>query len=405
MDEMDQKTQPKVTQELTPEERKTEKRRVYFSSFVKFVGKIFALCLTVLMIIVAVYCVINRDRMNLDAIRRTWAYYTATGETAASIELGLDSYTSCAAVEKDIIVCGEQGFWLYDRNGDMILEQQESFAQPVLSVVGKYALINDANGSALYVVYHEQILYSYTAADDYALLSARISDDGWLTIVEESSGYKASATVYNAGFTPVLTENISSAFVMDAVLSYDHNQLALVLIGEDSSGFDTEIVIYQLSDGAQVSQCSLGTDVVIDLNWAQEGLWVGSQYGVYFIVDGEIACSLVDSAQYLQSLSLTGDGFSLIAFSKYQSGSSAGVRLLMNDGETHSISVNGTVLSLCSAGNYFAILTESSLTVYQTDMTIIYSTENNSGAKSVLLRSDGSALLVSGNNIRLVTSD
>ena len=227
-----------------------------------------------------------------------------------------------------------------------MIDETVAMTQPVISVTGSYAVAYDAGGSALYLIHDREITYSYTAEGDQGILAARVSEDGWLTIVEQASGYKAAVTVYNAAFNPVVTENISSAFITDAILSPDHQTLAAVAIGEDDTGFYSTVIFYQVSDGTERSRCGLSNDVVLDLKWG--GRYpLGSRRVRRLLYSGGGRGGQQCGLQPVSAVVFPGrDGFAAMYYSKYQSGSASSITLLREDGTEQSIGINDEVLDV-----------------------------------------------------------
>lgn len=387
---------------ITREYARPEKEK---GRLLRLIGRLAALVLTIALVLGAVYLVVNRDRISFDSIRRAINYRFGSSEAAEQIAYSGNANGSFAALKDGLLVCSAKQLQLYDRSGELVIDEKVELARPVIDVKGDYALIYDAGGTSLYLIHREQIVHTYAPAKNQTLLSARVHEDGWLTIVEQATGYKASVTVYNASFQPVVTENISSSFITDAILSYDKKTLALVSIGENASGFDSVIIFYDVSDGAERSRCSLGGDVLLDLDWEKNGLWAAGEYGAYLIDDETVAARYTDSGHYLQSLSLGGDGFAVLFFSKYQGGSTGTLVLFQADGTSHSVSLNEEVLSVSASGDYLAVLTATQLTVYRPDMTVYAQAENTWSARRVLMREDGSALLVSTERASLYLPD
>ena len=68
---------------------------------------------------------------------------------------------------------------------------------------------------------------------------------------------------------------------------------------------------------------------------------------------------------------------------------------------TGSLVLNEQVLSIDAAGRYFAVLTADRLDIYTQDMTLYSSLEGTQNARKVLLREDGTAMLIASETARL----
>ena len=69
--------------------------------------------------------------------------------------------------------------------------------------------------------------------------------------------------------------------------------------------------------------------------------------------------------------------------------------------ELASLDLEDQVLDLDASGRYVAVLTAAGLTLYTKDLQLYDALENTMGARSVVLRSDGTAFLVGGETARL----
>lgn len=388
-----------ITEEHAKKENKLGGR------ILKFFGRLLALVVTIALTVGAVFVVVNRDEISIDSLRRYIAYRTGSSTIAQTIAYTANVNGSFVSFEDGLLACSEQQLQYYDRTGELIVDEKVEFSRPAMDVQDSYALIYDAGGTALYLIHNEQIKRTYSPAKNQSILAARVNDDGWLTIVEQAAGYKASVTVYNSEFKPVVQENISSSFIMDAILSPDKKTLALVSVGEATAGFKSELIFYHVSDGTERGRCELGSDVVLDMNWEKDGLWVIGEFGAY-LIDGEtVIASYTDSTRYLQGFSLGGDDFAAVFYSKYQGGSTGTLLLLQPDNSICSVNMNEAVLSICAAGDYLAVLTATELTIYQSDLTVYAQTENSWSARRVLMREDGTAMLVSNERASLYVPD
>ena len=71
-------------------------------------------------------------------------------------------------------------------------------------------------------------------------------------------------------------------------------------------------------------------------------------------------------------------------------------------GETvASLDLEDQILDLAASGRYVAVLTASTLTVYTRDLQVYETMDNTMGARNVVLRSDGTAYLASGETAQL----
>ena len=118
--------------------------------------------------------------------------------------------------------------------------------------------------------------------------------------------------------------------------------------------------------------------------------------------DGKITGSYAYGGSFLRGYDLGGDDFTALLLNRYQSGSVG--RLVTVDGsgaEIASLKIGQEVLDLSAAGRYLAVLYTDRLEIYNPELQV-YAVLNGTGfASDVLMRRDGTALLLAADSARL----
>ncbi|MCD8190597.1 MAG: DUF5711 family protein [Clostridiales bacterium] len=378
--------------------KKRKKQKTGVQIFARVTKQMVIYAVTAVMLLCAVLAVVYRDRLNLDALKRWVAYGSLSTDEDGQAERfsfsgGSDS--AFASLDGGLLVCSSNTLQLLSRSGEEALSMEVSMKQPVISTAGDYAVVYDVGGSDLYVFHSAEQVFSYSTDGDYALLSARVNENGALVVVEQTSGYKATVTVYGSDYQPRIAINESTNFISDAALSPDGRSVAVIELYQDDSALGSDLVIYQVSDASVTSTTQLGEQLVLDLRWQDGRIWLEREYGVTVAdSDGEVLGDWSDTSKYLERYSLDGDGYAVELMSKYKSGSLGELWVIDNSGEQKvSRSISEEVLSVSAAGRYIAVLTTSSLVVYNSDLEE-YASTVNSNARRVIMRSDGSAMMV-----------
>lgn len=361
--------------------------------------RILAVILTVLLIATAVIVVVYRDRLNLDSIKRYLTYQALErNEDGVGVEFDITSEknSSYAALEDCLIICSGNRLLVYSDGGSLYADMEVSINHPVLVTEGEYALVYDAGGQELYLFSQRQLIHEYTAHPDNAIIAARVNENGWLAVVEESAGYKASATVYNDSYQPVITENISSNFVMDAAISPDNRHLALVTIGQQDTTFAASIRIYEFTQGAEEVAAVVSDTPALDLHWDHDGFWYQEQHGVRRVTNqGQLIGKWEDETLHLRGFSLNGDDFAVEYFSRYRSGNVGTINVVDDRGRVSAtMNLNDEIISVTAAGRYIGVLTHSDFTIYTSDLYEYATLEHEGDIVEALVRSDGTAMLV-----------
>ena len=361
----------------------------------------------------AVGLVVFRDSLNMDALKRWFSYRALTlsdSGQAESFRYSGSVDDVFAALEGDLLVCSSGSISLYSGSGTEYLDLSVSMSAPAVDVSGDTAVVYDAGGTALYVFRQRAEVFSLTC--DGSLLSAHLNADRMMTVVSQESGSRGVVTVYDGEGAVRAVLRLSSTYVMDAALADDGTTLAVVTIGQQSGSFSSSLLIYDLAsvpagdvsyDVSPVSSTDLGGSVILSLRQNGGIFWALGDRGVCVLgADGVLLGAADWSDQYLKSYSLAGDGFAVAQLGRYRAGSQGELWVVDQSGVlAGSLPLEEQVLSVDAAGRYFAVLTADRLDIYTSDLTLYSTLEGTMGARKVLLRGDGSALLISADSARL----
>ena len=364
-----------------------------------------AAIVTGLLVLGAVFIVAHRDRFSLDALKRYFVYRNLEknddGQTT-EFNYAQDSTNAFASLDGTLLVCSDTSLQLYSNSGLQYIDEQVKMTRPVITTCGTYAAAYDVGGNDLYLIHNKKIVQTYSSESGCGLLNVRVNENGYFAVVEQTSGYKASVKVFDNSARPLLTENVSSDYVMDAIVSPSNRQFAVVTIGQHDRKFDSTITLYDCQEGDRLHQTTLEGQFVLDLNWKNNQLWVQERDGAA-VLDGDLKVigSWSEPSQYLQGYSLDGDDNAVEVFSWYKAGGSGEVLLIGSNGEaTVSKAISGQVLSVSASGRYIAVLTTDNLTIYTGNLTE-YSTTENKGARRAIINSDGATMLIGADSTRL----
>ena len=393
MDEQKLQQSNQAAQSAPSGQKKSRKVPRFFLRLILFL-------LAVAVVLGAVAVVVFRDSLNLDSIKR-WIHYRTLSISdsgrAESFPYDGDLTDSFAVLDGDLLVCSPNAISLYSGSGTNYVSQPVAMEHPVVNSNGSLAVVYDAGGDELYVLGQRELIW--TGEDLTSILSARLNLNGYLTVVTQSSGYRGVVTVYDSTYTPLMSVNISSAFVMDAALSDDGKTLAIITVSQREGVFDSTLSLYAMntSDSGSFtpdSSLSLGSAVVLDLKHTQDQIWMVSDRGLS-VSDHTGTTATADwSSLYLKRYTLAGDGYAVALLGKYRAGSQAQLWVVDSQGQSRTMDIDQQVLSISAAGRYIAVLTGDRLDIYTDTLELYASLDGTQGARNVLLMEDGSAILL-----------
>ena len=376
--------------------------------------RLLAFLVTLALVFGAVTLVVYRDRLNFDVIRRYFTYRSLerndSGQAESFAHEGSTRDIFVSAGE-NLLVCSTTGVRLFSGSGTQYANEQIVMEQPVAMAAGEWSLAYDAGGKSLYLFRDKEKVFSLGADSGKTILSARVNENGWLAVVTQAASYKGSVTVYNPQQQPVIQLNRSSGFVMDALVTEDGKYLATVTVSQSGASFSSSLDLYRLDRTEEETEpdvsASLDGSVILDLREQSGALWALGDTGVLAVSLAEKnlgerkgAYSYPD--QYLKEFSLEGDGYAALLLGKYRAGTQAQLVVTDESGEvTGTLDIGEQVLSLSAAGRYIAVLTADRLDIYTSDLRLYDSLSGTQNAQKVLMRADGTAMLIGAKTARL----
>ena len=361
----------------------------------------------------AVSLVLFRDSINMDSFRRWFHYRSVSLSDNGQAESFRHSGTASdvfADLDGDLLVCTGNAITLYSGSGAQYINQQVSMESPAVDVNGDTAVVYDAGGSELHVFRRRAPVFSLKC--DGSLLSAHLNSSGYLTVVSQESGYRGVVTVYDRKGDVRAALRLSSAYIMEAVLADDSSSLSVVTIGQESGSFVSTLSVYDLAsastgntnyDIVPAVTTSLGSSVILSVQPSGGSIFALGDWGLHTLTpSGTLLGSVNWSDLYLKNYSLSGDGFAVALLGKYRAGSQSLLYAVDRSGTLiGTLPMEEQVLSLSAAGHYFAILTADRLDIYTENMELFSSLSGTQGARKVLLRADGTAMLISSDSAHL----
>lgn len=368
--------------------------------------RLLAFLLTLALLLGAVALVAYRDRINLDAIKRYFTYRSLERSDSGQIDAfqfdssGRGGFSSLGG---DLLVWSSAGIRLYSSSGVEYLNDALSLLHPVADIRDDAAVVYDAGGTILRVYADRTQIFSLDAEQGHEILSARMGPGRTLAVVTRETGYKGVVTLYGSNFQPTMAIRISTRYVMDAIPSQDGKTTAVLTVGQSNNAFESTLALYDKTGDEDFAQCSLGNNAILDLSCSGDMFWALGETGLSIVsTDGTTNLTCDYGGAYLKDYSLGGDGYAALLLGKYRAGSSTTLTTVDSKGETiAALDLEDQILDLAASGRYVAVLTASTLTIYTRDLQPYALLDNTMGARNVVLRSDGTAYLASGETAQL----
>ena len=337
-----------------------------------------------------------RDLNSFDSVRRLLSYNKAGQDEQGRYSYDADRTNVYAMLGDRLVVASTTKFSVLASDGTQVFSQSVRMTNPAIAVGSRAAVVYDIGGVNAFVVGEKGLVRDCSPLCDEGILGASINESDYLTLTTERSGYKSVVSVYDPTGTALFAFNSSDSYVLDACVLRDCKHLAAVTAGETDGVFSSTLNFYSLSSETAESVNVLSGSLVLSLsNMGNKLAAVGDDRLTIFGGDGSLAGSYRYEYPYLRAMSTGGANDAALLLGRYKSGSTFRLVTVSPDGETTGAAeINREVLDLSAAGKYVAVLCSDNLTVYTSDLSEYAVLEDTNYAKSVIMRDDGTALLL-----------
>lgn len=215
----------------------------------------------------------------------TWIRLQVTGGDVGDgfpREIEGNTVRDMESVGHQLVVLTDDYLLMYNKTAGETVRRSCSYAQPSLSVAGKYALIAEIGGHRLRLETVSRTLLELEMPD--AIVAASVSDDGSIAVVLESSSYQSEVWVYDRKGKQKYHWSSASTLVMGV----DIQKNTMTLIGTTTSGggLQSELLVMDITTDAAPSRFPM-TDTLF---FAVELLPGGKAYAI-----GDAGALLVDT--------------------------------------------------------------------------------------------------------------
>ena len=361
--------------------------------------RVLILVLVLAAVLAVVWVASYRDVVGMDGMRRLFTYNKASADADGRVEMfryDSDRTATYDMLGESLIVASTTRLQQLGKDGAELWSETVSFTNPAIVVGTQTAAVYDVGGTELYLLGAHGLLRSMSEQAENGILSVTINDSDYLALTTLKSGYRSAVTVYTSGGEPVFTFNSSERYVSDACVLNDNRHLAAVTMGEADGVFASRLSFYAFDSEKELSETTLGGSLVLSLkDFGGRLAALEDDRLTVFAADGSLSGSCRYEYPYLRGHAVSDADFATLALSRYRSGSAMRVVTVDTDGQVLGrADERREILDVSAAGNYVAVLCSDSLTLYTSDMTKYATLEATDFAKQVIMRADGTAMLI-----------
>ena len=366
--------------------------------------KVLAMSVAVLLVCGVLALILFGESLNMDNLRR-WVKYMNVKDSEATGMYSFDSHSSnrYGTFADGLVVASVSGMNTYDKNGAEQYVLQRQMSLPQLQVSGKLAMVYDVGGNGLSVL-HERNGEVLRLEESRAILDADLSSGGFICLSSSASGYKSVLSVYNEQQELIYRWLSSTTYIPHCAISPDGKLLAAVGLGQNNGTFESSLLFFRTDSEEVQNTVSLGSDLIYDLYFEDsDTICVIGETGVRCInLKGEPLGEYVYEEPYLKDFDAGGNGFLPLSVNTYRAGNRYSLVTVDKKGQRIAGTYIGQeILSLSACGRYIAVLTAEGLTIYTQNLSVYDQSIETGNATDVVMREDGSVLLLGNGQGRL----
>ena len=358
---------------------------------------------TVVVLAILALVLFWRD-LNFDRFRR-WVTYMGVEPDGTYGNYQYPAYDGNTYVvyENGLVVATSSGLMLYDETGSPLTEISAAMDSPNVNVAGNYVAAWDIGGTTLCAARSGEEHLNRTL--DHTILDVDLSANGDMVFASGADGYRTMLTMMDNQTQERFKWYSSAQYLPLCAVNSGGTQLAAIALGQEQGAFTSSLLLLDPTvEEQEPVQVALGNQLIYELDYLQDRYLcaVGETSLQLLRTTGEVHSTYGYNGEHLMKYDISGDGFITLALNPYQTGSQYVLKTVEYDGqERGSLALGQEVLHLSVAGDYVAVLTASGLQIYTSDLQLYAQTDDVLGVTQVLMREDGTAVLVAANHASL----
>jgi hypothetical protein len=290
----------------------------------------------------------------------------------------------------------------YDAGGRELVSTERSFKNPRLLSSPRNILAYDRGGNTLVLANDRAILLD--TRTERPIITAKLNRQGYVALVTQAEGYKSLLTIMDASGVPIF-RYFSPDYIIDAALSPDSGLCAVSYAVFENNWIKGHIKVFDITkrDADEIINSPVAVirphdeDGLISEVFLGRGgkiLTIGEKNISFYDADGVLLNSTDLSGRVLLDYSIMNTGVA-IRTARTDTGIESRLDLYDFDGELiDSTDINEEIICQSGGGDYVTLVTSRSIRVYDYKLSLKSDEPNESGARRILQRDNGTMFLI-----------
>jgi len=376
-----------------------KRRRKYAAQ--RFFRLIVAAVITVV-IVVGVYFAAENDLFGMagDLIASS-----ASNGGSLPMEFSGDATLSMFDWGGSVGILTDTAVYLYSTGGRELLYEQHGMTAPCAEASGRRMLIYDRGGTMLQVRTRTSVLFEQTY--DYEIITASLSEDGYLTVVTGAQRYTSQVMVYSPDFDMIFSWSPAEEYVVAAAVGPDEKTIAAASVYASGGQIYSTVHIFAVDSSEEQAQHRFEGSAVVGIAFTNKGdiRVICDDQAAEMDTDGKLLGYYGYGGELTAYLCPPGSGETVLIFDQYTESRSCRLVFLGDEMEEKaSASATGKLVACCCDAKRAAVYCSGNLTVFGTDGSMLaYSSEEQDALKVALV--NGGFYAVTRNTLCAVKTD
>ncbi len=339
--------------------------------------------------VVAVLALMNIEKLTPDNIAH-WFQYDLLGKSEGD---GYPTGFSGSAVNNgnfDLIsgvpvYCSDTSIAVLNNNAGVYQDEQHSYAAPVLSVNGGYAIVYNLNATGFTVLKRDSIVYSSSVKQK--ILSADVSSNGIYGILTRSDDYLAKLTVYRTDNLEKYTYSFADYYMNKVSVNKDGSRAVLTGVSARNGGLISVIYVLDFTQDNYMQKYEVDDTFIYDIRFLDNGnaFAVGNNKSFYININDGGKTDIGYDSRTLTAYTIKRDQGAVLSLSYNPDGRECDIVSFNKDGSRDSeISTGKKIISLDMRGNERAILCPDSIIVYDREGSVKGTSAADTDARKIV---------------------
>lgn len=340
--------------------RKKRRFKIAMLRTKKFIGAVVIFAIVCL----AVWLFIKEDVAGIIGDR-----IAASSASGASmpVEFAGTSVKSTFTIGDNVGVLTDGTAVVYAQNGKRLLSYAHDMTDPVVKSAGRRFLLYDRGGTRLVVRMRDKVLFEKEF--EYKIISANISEDGWVSVVTSAQRYASQLHVWDSSYEEeIFTWSSSGEYIMCSAADGGSRTVAAATLSANASGqMVTTVHIFTTEAEKQLGKKAFGGAAAISLEYNSAGNLKLICDSMAAVIDrsGNVIGRFDFDKKLISCVNVHKAGGMALIFDRYTEARTTDITFIGGKGEeVKTVSVSGKFL--CSDGNsaHAAVYCDGIVTVF-----------------------------------------